>query len=162
AVSSALTGHFVLSTLHTNDAPSAITRLTDMGIKPFLIASSIQAIAAQRLVRVLCPKCKVSFRISEEVLNSMGLSSEALGSDEMSHGAGCESCGQTGYSGRTIILELMCVTPDLRKAIHGKASIDDLRKIACENGMTTLMEDGLRLVRNQTTSLEEILRVSAN
>ncbi|MDR4504467.1 MAG: Flp pilus assembly complex ATPase component TadA [Candidatus Scalindua sp.] len=162
AVTSALTGHFVLSTLHTNDAPSAITRLTDMGIKPFLIASSLQAIAAQRLVRVLCPKCKVSYRITEDILTVMGLNIDSFGSNEICYGSGCDSCGQTGYSGRALILELMCITPDLRKAIHGKASIDELRKIARENGMTTLKEDGLRLVRNKTTSLEEVMRVAVN
>lgn len=162
AVSSALTGHFVLSTLHTNDAPSAITRLTDMGIKPFLIASSLQAIAAQRLVRVLCPKCKVPHRITEDIMKVMGLDRVSFGSNEICHRSGCDSCAQTGYSGRTLILELMCITPDLRKAIHGKASIDELRKIARANGMTTLKEDGLRLVRNKTTSLEEVMRVSVN
>jgi type IV pilus assembly protein PilB len=162
AVSSALTGHFVLSTLHTNDAPSAVTRLTDMGIKPFLIASSLQAIAAQRLVRVLCPKCKVSYRITEDILKVMGLNVDGFGNSEICHGSGCDSCGHTGYSGRTLILELMCMTPELRKAIHGKASIDELRTIARANGMTTLLEDGLRLVRDQTTSLEEVMRVSVN
>ncbi len=162
AVTSALTGHFVLSTLHTNDAPSAITRLTDMGIKPFLIASSVQAIAAQRLVRVLCPKCKVPYRITEDILKVMGLDIDGFGNSEICHGSGCDSCGQTGYSGRTLILELMCINQDLRKAIHGKASIDELRQIACANGMTTLLEDGLRLVRDQVTSLEEVMRVTVN
>ncbi len=160
AVSSALTGHLVLSTLHTNDAPSAVTRLTDMGIKPFLISSSVHAVIAQRLVRVICPKCKTPYKIKEDSLLALGLNINDFENTEFYHGTGCDNCSKTGYCGRTAILEFMYITPELREAIHRKLPIDELRKIARSNGMTTLMEDGLRLACTQITSLEEIIRVS--
>ncbi|MDR4497920.1 MAG: Flp pilus assembly complex ATPase component TadA [Candidatus Scalindua sp.] len=162
AVSAALTGHLVISTLHTNDAPSAITRLTDMGIKPFLISSSIHAVAAQRLIRVICQKCKVPYKIEEEYLTTLGLDINDFGITEFYRGSGCDHCNRTGYYGRTVILELMCITPELRDAIYRKVTIDELRKIARSNGMVTLMEDGLRLVSAHITTLEEIMRVSIN
>lgn len=160
AISSSLTGHLVLSTLHTNDAPSAITRLTDMGIKSFLISSSIQAILAQRLVRVICPKCKIPYKIKEEILTTPGLNNIDFKDTEFYHGKGCEYCNKTGYRGRTSIFELMCISPELRDAIYKKVTTNELRKIAHSNGMRTLMEDGLRLVRANITTLEEVMRVS--
>ena len=158
AVTSALTGHLVLSTLHTNDAPSAITRLADMGIKPFLISSSIQAILAQRLVRVICPKCKVPYKIEKDILAALNITD--LEDTEFSRGTGCEYCNRTGYRGRKPIFEFMCINAKIREAIFRNEGTHELRKIAHSNGMSTLAEDGLRLARAQITTLEEVMRVS--
>lgn len=160
AVSAALTGHLVLSTLHTNDAASAITRLANMGISPFLISSSIQAIVAQRLVRIICPECKAPYRNGKKVPAVLGLNTNDLENAEFYHGTGCEHCNKTGYYGRAGIFEFMCTGSELKEAIHRKAPTQELREIARSNGMTTLMEDGLRLAHNQVTTLEEIIRVS--
>ncbi len=160
AVSAALTGHLVLSTLHTNDAASAITRLTNMGVSPFLISSSIQAVVAQRLVRIICPECKAPQRNGENVPNVPGFNTSDLENAEFYHGTGCEHCNKTGYYGRAGIFEFMCTSSELKEAIHRKAPTHELRKIAHSNGMTTLMEDGLRLAKNQITTLEEVTRVS--
>jgi type IV pilus assembly protein PilB len=160
AVTSALTGHLVLSTLHTNDAPSAITRLADMGVKPFLISSAIQAILAQRLVRVICPKCKVPYKIEKDALEALNINNTDLGDTEFFHGKGCEYCNRTGYRGRKPIFEFMCINAKIREAIFENKGTHELRKIALSNGMSTLAEDGLRLARAQITTLEEIMRVS--
>jgi type IV pilus assembly protein PilB len=160
AVSSALTGHLVISTLHTNDAPSAITRLNDMGIKSFLISSSILAIEAQRLVRAICKKCKAPYKVDKESLSAQGLDISELEGVEFYHGEGCESCNKTGYHGRTAVFELMCITPELKDAIYNKTSTNELRRLARSGGMKTLMDDGLRLAKAQITTLEEVLRVS--
>ncbi len=160
AVAAALTGHLVLSTLHTNDAASAITRLTNMGVSPFLISSSIQAIVAQRLVRIICPECKTPYRNGKNVPIIPGLNINDSENDEFYHGTGCEHCNKTGYYGRAGIFEFMCTSSELKEAIHRKVPTHELRKIACSNGMTTLAEDGLRLANNQITTLEEVMRVS--
>jgi type IV pilus assembly protein PilB len=161
AVTSALTGHLVMSTLHTNDAPSAITRLIDMGIKPFLLSSSIQAILAQRLVRVICPKCKVPYKIEKDVLESLDIDGIDLENREFCHGTGCEYCNKTGYRGRKPIFEFMSINTELRNAIFNNMPTNQLRKIAHSNGMTTLAEDGLRLARAQITTLEEVMRITS-
>lgn len=160
AVSTSLTGHLVLSTLHTNDAPSAITRLTEMGIKPFLISASINAILAQRLVRVICPSCKVPQNIQNGSLGDLGFATEDSEGFVSFHGQGCNHCNNTGYFGRVGIFEFLSLTPGLREAIHRKVPTNELRKIAHAEGMTTLKEDGLRLVRAGITTLEELKRVS--
>jgi type IV pilus assembly protein PilB len=161
AVTSALTGHFVMSTLHTNDAPSAITRLVDMGIKPFLLSSSIQAILAQRLVRVICSKCKVPYKVEKPVLASLGINNADIECTEFYHGKGCDYCNKTGYRGRKPIFEFMSINKEMREAVFKNVTTNELREIALSNGMTTLAEDGLRLAREQITTLEEIMRVSA-
>jgi len=161
AVTSALTGHLVMSTLHTNDAPSAITRLVDMGIKPFLISSSIQAVLAQRLVRVICQKCKVPYKIEKDVSAALNIDSINLENTEFYHGAGCEYCNKTGYRGRKPIFEFMSMNTELRNAIFNNMPTNELRKIAHANGMTTLAEDGLRLAREQITTLEEVIRITS-
>ncbi len=161
AVTSALTGHLVMSTLHTNDAPSAITRLVDMGIKPFLISSSIQAILAQRLIRVICPKCKVSYKIEKNVLAALNIDSIDLDNTEFCHGTGCEYCNRTGYHGRKPIFEFMSINAKIRDAIFENVATDQLRKIAYSNGMTTLAEDGLRLARAHVTTLKEVIRTTS-
>ena len=161
AVTSALTGHLVMSTLHTNDAPSAITRLVDMGIKPFLISSSIQAILAQRLVRVICPKCKAPHKLEKDVLEVLNIDSINLENTEFYHGIGCEYCNKTGYRGRKPIFEFMSMNTELRDAIFHNMPTNELRKIAHSNGMSTLAEDGLRLARAQITTLEEVMRITS-
>ncbi|MCP4265913.1 MAG: Flp pilus assembly complex ATPase component [Candidatus Brocadiaceae bacterium] len=161
AVTSALTGHLVMSTLHTNDAPSAVTRLVDMGIKPFLLSSSIQAILAQRLVRTICPKCKEPYKVEKVGLASLGINSGGLQCTEFYHGKGCDYCNKTGYRGRAPIFEFMSINKEMREAIFRNVTTNELRKIACSNGMTTLAEDGLRLAREQITTLDEITRVTA-
>jgi len=161
AVTSALTGHLVMSTLHTNDAPSAITRLVDMGIKPFLISSSIQAILAQRLVRVICPKCKVPYKVEKDVLESLNVDSIDVENMEFCHGTGCDYCNKTGYRGRKPIFEFMSMNTELRDAIFNKMPTNELRKIAHSNGMTTLAEDGLRLARAHVTTFEEVMRITS-
>ena len=160
AVSASLTGHLVLSTLHTNDAPSAITRLADMGIHQFLISSSVQGILAQRLVRVICPKCKTPCKIDKDTLTAFGLDINDFENIQLYHGDGCEYCNKTGYRGRKGIFEFMYIGPELREAIYKKAGRSELRELARSKGMTTLMEDGLRLVKDQITTLEEVMRVS--
>lgn len=161
AVTSALTGHLVISTIHTNDAPSAIARLVDMGIKPFLISSSIQAILAQRLVRVICQKCKVPYKIDNSVLDALNIYRIDITNTEFYHGIGCEYCNRTGYRGRRPIFEFMSINTEIRDAIFKNVGMNELRKIVHSNGMTTLAEDGLRLASAQITTLEEVIRITS-
>jgi general secretion pathway protein E len=133
AIQASLTGHLVLATLHTNDASSAVTRLTDMGVEPFLLSSSLLGVLAQRLVRKLCSHC---------------------------HGTGCAECGHTGYQGRTGVFELMVANDAIRAMIHNRASEAQIREAAMAAGMTLMRQDGERLVREGITSPEELLRVT--
>ncbi|MFH0772071.1 MAG: type II secretion system ATPase GspE [Candidatus Omnitrophota bacterium] len=158
AIQAALTGHLVFSTLHTNDAPGAITRLIDMGIEPFLISSSITGILAQRLVRVICGNCKENYAPSEDVLKDLGLA-ETKGV-VFYKGKGCDECKYTGYKGRVGIFELMVPNDELRALIVAKASSGEIRKVALKNGMKTMQEDGLERVKLGITTLEEVLRVT--
>jgi type IV pilus assembly protein PilB len=160
AVNAALTGHLVLSTLHTNDAPSAITRLIDIGIPPFLVSSSLRGILAQRLVRTICSHCKTPCRPTEADLRLLGPAGLVQQENTLYHGAGCASCGQSGYKGRKGIFELMQLNDELRQMIYAGASTSHLRHKAREQGMTTLREDGLRKVIAGLTTLPELLRVT--
>ncbi len=161
AVQAALTGHLVFSTLHTNDAPSAITRLIDMGVKPFLIASSVQAILAQRLVRRICTACKEPFRYDRKSLMSLGLKPEEVKNVTFYHGAGCQRCRNTGYRGRTAIFELMELDNTLRDMTFRREPLAELRKHAHAAGMVTLREDGVRKVLGGATTIAEVLEVTA-
>ncbi len=154
AVNSALTGHLVLSTLHTNDAPSAVTRLLDIGVKPFLVSSSVRAIMAQRLVRTICEHCKIEVRPTEAEKTLVG------SVDRLFKGEGCASCGQTGYTGRKGIFELLNIDDEVRHMIYSGVTAAELRTKARELGMRTLREDGLRKVGNGITTLSEVLRVT--
>ncbi|MDX9715697.1 MAG: type II secretion system ATPase GspE [Dissulfurispiraceae bacterium] len=157
AVQSALTGHLVYSTLHTNDAPGAVTRLLDMGMESFLVASSLIGVLAQRLVRVICPDCKAPYLSNDDMLSKLGTS----GRDIKGYlGRGCESCRNTGYKGRTGIFELMVVNDEIRQLILTKASADAIRQKAIEGGMQTLRECGLDKVRCGITTIDEVLRVT--
>ena len=160
AIAAALTGHLVLSTLHTNDAPSAITRLIDMGIKPFLIASSLQGIMAQRLVRTICTDCKESVKYSPEQLLEMGFEIDALKDFTFYKGKGCKNCNNIGYHGRIGIYELLEMSETLRDMTYRMAATEEIRKAAKTFGMTSLKEDGLRKAKDGKTTLEEVFRVT--
>ena len=160
AVRAALTGHLVFSTLHTNDAPSAIPRLIDMGIKPYMVASSVQAILAQRLVRTICDNCKGPHEPPEAQLRAVGLTLDDIEGITLYHGSGCNRCSNTGYYGRVGIFELMEMNADLRNLTFAKAPLGEIREKARSYGMLTLMEDGLRKIIQGTTTIDEILRVA--
>jgi type II secretory ATPase GspE/PulE/Tfp pilus assembly ATPase PilB-like protein len=157
AIRSALTGHLVLSTVHTNDAIGAIARLKDMGIEPFLIASSLLMVAAQRLLRRVCEKCREPVEVPPSTLEKLGLSP---GEMVFSHGKGCVQCNQTGYHGRIAVFEVVEVTDRMKKAIMENASFDVLEDIARENGMRSLREDALAKAARGLTTLEEVLRMT--
>ncbi len=158
AIQSALTGHLVLSTLHTNDATSAITRLVDMGIEPFLVASSVIGIVAQRLLRTICPDCREEYSPPPETLRKVGLPAKADFS--FYRGKGCRKCIQTGYRGRISIFELLIPDEKIKNLILMKASAGEIKKQAHAQGMVTLKEDGIQKVRQGITTVEEVLRVT--
>ncbi len=161
ATKAALTGHLVLSTLHTNDAPSAIGRLIDMGIQPFLVASSVNLILAQRLVRRVCAACKRPIELSEEVLRELQMTPEHAKGGTFYEGEGCVECNNTGYRGRAGVYEVMNVSPRLRDLILDRASALDIKRTAIEEGMLTLRRDGLEKLRRGVTTVEEILKETA-
>jgi type II secretory ATPase GspE/PulE/Tfp pilus assembly ATPase PilB-like protein len=160
AIRAALTGHLVFSTLHTNDAPSAFTRLIDMGIEPFLVASSIEAIMAQRLVRTICKSCKTEQKVDPAYLLRIGYPEEEIPTAKFYHGTGCEACRQLGYQGRLAIYELLVVNELLRPQILQRAAASTIAQKAIEGGMRTLRIDGWNKVRNGITTIEEVLRVT--
>jgi type IV pilus assembly protein PilB len=161
AIQAALTGHLVFSTLHTNDAASAITRLVDMGVKPFLVASSIQAVLGQRLVRVICPKCKEEDRDpSERILKLLGYTAEEMSSTTFMTGKGCNHCHGTGYRGRQAIFEMLEMDNTLRQLAFDQAPVGEIRRAARAGGMRTLLEDGKVKVRNGTTTVDELARIA--
>ena len=158
AIQSALTGHLVFSTLHTNDAPTAITRLRDMGVQPFLITATLEAILAQRLVRKICTECRTEFEPSDELLMELQLPIEQARQYNFYYGKGCARCNNSGYKGRTGIYELLEVTDDVRDMITSDASVDDIRNFARTQGMTTLREAGLKLIFDGVTTIDEVVR----
>lgn len=160
AIQSALTGHLVFSTLHTNDSAGAITRLHDMGVEPFLIASSVNAILAQRLVRIICPHCKEEYLPTEEMLARIGLSAAACAGHKIYRGRGCSKCLHTGYRGRCGIFELLLMTQDMKSLILKTSDANQIKKQAVENGMVTLSGDGASKVLQGITTIEEVYRVS--
>jgi type II secretory ATPase GspE/PulE/Tfp pilus assembly ATPase PilB-like protein len=159
AIQAALTGHLVLSTLHTNDAPTAITRLADMGIPRYLIGSTILLVAAQRLVRRICPHCGEEYEPSPEELAALELRAEVR-PVRLRRGGGCAQCRFTGYHGRIGLFELMIVTPGLRTLIHGGADQGAIMTAARKEGMRTLRESGVLQVLRGVTTLAEVLRVT--
>ena len=162
AIQAALTGHLVFSTLHTNDAPSAITRLIDIGIQPFLVSSSIQAIMAQRLVRTLCQNCKEPFEAQPYELQAVGLTEEDVANVTLYQPRGCPECKNTGYKGRLGIFEMMEMDTELRDMAFHKVATNRLRDQAIASGMRTLMQDGLRKILRGITSIDEVLRITAS
>jgi len=161
ATQAALTGHLVLSTLHTNDAPGAITRLIDMGVKPFLVASSIQAVMAQRLIRVLCPKCKQPDHEPDEMwLKLAGISPEQRKDKQLFKPRGCDYCTGTGFRGRIGIFEMMEMNNEVRELAFERAPTNKIRKAALAGGMKSLLQDGRLKILNGTTTAEEIVKVA--
>jgi type II secretion system protein E len=160
AIRAALTGHLVFSTLHTNDAPSAFTRLIDMGIEPFLVASSVEAVMAQRLVRTICPHCKEEQKVERNYLLRIGFPEEDIDTAKFYRGAGCENCRQLGYQGRMGIYELLILNESLRPLILNRAPASTIAQKAIEFGMRTLRTDGWNKVKASLTTIEEVLRVT--
>ncbi len=158
AIQAALTGHLVFSTLHTNDAPSTVTRLTDMGIQPFMICATVEAILAQRLVRRICTKCREKTRVNTDLLMELGMTREDVDEAEYFKGTGCENCNNTGYKGRIALFELMVVNDAIREMIMANDSTDDLRNKAQADGMITLRDYGMSVAREGVTTLDEIVR----
>ncbi|MFA6358233.1 MAG: ATPase, T2SS/T4P/T4SS family [Candidatus Omnitrophota bacterium] len=156
AIQASLTGHLVFSTLHTNDAPSSLTRLIDMGLEPFLISSSVILIVAQRLVRQICPKCKDEHSPSEATLKDLGLDIK----EKFYHGKGCNLCKNSGFIGRIGIFEILVLNETMRKMVEEKNSADEIKRRAIESGMKILRDDGLKKARQGLTTIEEILRVT--
>jgi type IV pilus assembly protein PilB len=160
AVKAALTGHLVLSTLHTNDAPSTISRLLNMGIEPFLVSASVILIAAQRLARKVCQECKEEEEIPIPALVQLGFSEEEARTVKCYKGRGCHTCSNSGYKGRIALYEIMPVGSEIKEMILEGASPDELKRIAVRLGMKTLRMSGLTKVREGVTSVEEVLRVT--
>jgi len=160
AIQSALTGHLVFSTLHTNDSASSITRLIDMGIQPFLASSSVIAILAQRLVRVVCSHCRELYTPDEESLKSIGITPEMAAGKEIFRGKGCPECLDTGYLGRSGIFELMLLDDSIKSLILQTSDANAIRRKAMEQGMVSLRQDGARKVLEGITTIEEVFRVT--
>lgn len=160
AIQAALTGHLVLSTLHTNSAPATITRLLDMGVEPFLIASSIVLSMAQRLVRKLCDECKQVHQPSTDLLRNLGVTPQEVKDVTFYEARGCDKCGTTGYKGRLAIFELMDMTPDIARLTMERSDTSLLRKQAIADGMTLLIQDGLRKIKAGLTTIDEVLSVA--
>jgi type IV pilus assembly protein PilB len=161
AVKAALTGHLVLSTLHTNDAPSAIGRMVDMGIEPFLVSSSVNLILAQRLVRRVCAQCKRQIELNEEVFSELQLDPKDAKGATFMEGAGCVECNNSGYRGRQGVYEVMTMTPKLRDMVLDRASAIDIKRGAIEEGMLTLRRDALEKLKRGITSVQEVLKETA-
>jgi len=158
AVQAALTGHLVLSTLHTNDAASSVTRLVDIGIDPYLIAASLNGVLAQRLVRKICPKCKEIYQASEHIHKYMERA--GVDSEQLYHGAGCDHCRNSGYVGRVGIYEMLIIEDLFRDMINKDSSVNNMRRVFHEKGLRSLFDDGIIKVKQGLTTIEEVLRVT--
>ena len=158
AIQASLTGHLVFTTLHTNDAPGAITRLIDMGVEPFLISSTLEAVLGQRLLRSICRQCRTTYTPSETLLAELGISRQDIGNNQFFYGKGCDACNNTGYKGRKGIYELLRLTDPIRELINERAPKVTLKQKAVELGMVTLRQDGLRSIFAGDTTVEEVLR----
>ncbi|MCX7703991.1 MAG: type II secretion system ATPase GspE [Planctomycetota bacterium] len=160
AVQSALTGHLVFSTLHTNDAPGAITRMLDIGVEPYLVSSSLIGVMAQRLVRMICPRCKVEHRYTDEQLAEIGIDPKTVGTKPLFRGKGCSHCLGTGYWDRTAIFEVLIVDDDIRDMVLRRSSSNEIKQVAVSKGMRTLRMDGARKVLEGLSTPEEVMRVT--
>jgi type IV pilus assembly protein PilB len=158
SIQASLTGHLVFSTLHTNDAPGAVTRLIDMGVEPFMISSSLEGVLGQRLIRKVCVNCRTPYEPSEAVLAQLGVSPHEIGDKQFYYGKGCDVCNHTGYKGRKGIYELLDITDPIRELINQRAPTVVLKQKAIELGMMTLREDGLRTIYDGETTIEEVLK----
>jgi type IV pilus assembly protein PilB len=153
-----LTGHLVFSTLHTNDAPSTIARMLDLGLEPFLITATMEGIVAQRLVRKICLNCKTEYQPTEEMLMELELTHEQVGGKKFYYGKGCDQCNNTGYRGRTGIYEIMPFNDEIRDLIMNSASTAVLREASKRAGMKTLRENGLAAIYDGITTIDEVAR----
>jgi type IV pilus assembly protein PilB len=158
SIQASLTGHLVFTTLHTNDAPGAITRLIDMGVEPFLISSTLEAVLGQRLLRTICPNCRTTFQPTDMLLAQLEISKRDIGKKSFHYGKGCDACNNTGYKGRKGIYELMKITDPIRELINDRAPTVVLKQKAIELGMVTLRQDGLRSIFEGDTTIEEVLK----
>jgi type IV pilus assembly protein PilB len=161
SIQASLTGHLVLSTLHTNDAAGAVTRLLDMGVEPFLISSSLLCVLAQRLIRNICKKCSSPFEPTDNQLEALGLKQNDSNDTQFHYGRGCSSCHDTGYSGRRGIFEFLVIAEQIRELINVSAPTIVIRQKAIELGMNTLRQDGLRGIYDGDTTVEEVLRYTS-
>jgi type IV pilus assembly protein PilB len=160
AINASLTGHMVFSTLHTNDAPSAVTRLIDIGAKPFLVAAALRSVVAQRLVRRICPACRCARTPTAQELHGLGLTPAQVAGASIAHGAGCAACHGTGYQGRLGIFEVFRVHDGIRAMIYDNVTAARLRRQARHDGMRTMREDGIRKVLAGLTTIEEVAAVT--
>ncbi len=158
AIQASLTGHLVFTTLHTNDAPGAVTRLIDMGVEPFLISATLEAVLGQRLLRSICPNCRAAYKPNESLLAQLELSKRDIGERQFFYGKGCDACNQTGYKGRKGIYELMKIADPVRELINERAPTVVLKQKAVELGMVTLRQDGIRSIFAGDTTIEEVLK----
>jgi type IV pilus assembly protein PilB len=158
AIQASLTGHLVFTTLHTNDAPGAVTRLIDMGVEPFLISSTLEAVLGQRLLRSICPQCRTTYQPDEVLLAELGISRHDIGDKHFYYGKGCDACNNTGYKGRKGIYELLKITDPIRELINERAATVSLKQKAIELGMMTMRQDGLRSIFAGDTTIEEVLK----
>ncbi|HEX8281080.1 MAG TPA: ATPase, T2SS/T4P/T4SS family, partial [Chthoniobacterales bacterium] len=158
AIQASLTGHLVFTTLHTNDAPGAVTRLIDMGVEPFLISSTLEAVLGQRLLRTICPNCRTAYEPRQTFLDQLQLSRRDIGEKQFFYGKGCDLCNQTGYKGRKGIYELMKISDPVRELINERAPTVVLKQKAIELGMVSLRQDGLRSIFEGDTTVEEVLK----
>jgi type IV pilus assembly protein PilB len=158
SIQASLTGHLVLTTLHTNDAPGAVTRLVDMGVEPFLISSTLLGVLAQRLIRTICDSCRSPFEPTEHQLSQLDLTPEDLGEKSFYYGRGCGTCHDTGYRGRKGIFEILQITEPIRQLINERAPTVVIRQKAIELGLVTLREDGLRSIFRGETTIEEVIK----
>jgi general secretion pathway protein E len=161
AVQSALTGHLVLSTLHTNDAPSSVMRLLDMGVQDYLLTSAVIAIQAQRLVRTLCTECREAYKPIDEVVRRWGLERFATDGEVMLYRPhGCDECGGTGYTGRIAIVEILRMSDEIRELVLKRCDVGEIARLAARQGMVTMRDDGLAKAVAGKTTIEEVLRVT--
>jgi len=158
SIQASLTGHLVFTTLHTNDAPGAVTRMIDMGVEPFLITSTLEGVLAQRLVRTVCKKCKVAYEPTESVLSELGLTRADVQGRPFYYGKGCLECNETGYKGRKGLFEFLIVSEPIRELINMRAPSGVIRAKALELGMRTLREDGIHSILDGVTTVEEVLK----
>jgi type IV pilus assembly protein PilB len=158
AVQASLTGHLVFSTLHTNDAPSSIARLMDLGMEPFLITATLEGIVGQRLVRKICDNCRTPFHPTEEALMELELTPEMIAGKQLYYGKGCDYCNNTGYRGRMGIFEIMVLDDELREDIMHRASTNVLREKAIKKGMSTLRDSGISVIYDGLTTIEEVVK----
>ncbi|MFM2091777.1 MAG: Flp pilus assembly complex ATPase component TadA, partial [Planctomycetota bacterium] len=158
AIQASLTGHLVFTTLHTNDAPTVVTRLIDMGVEPFLLSATLETVCAQRLVRTICLRCKTPYEPSEEELMQLGIRSRDVANQRFYYGKGCDHCKGTGYKGRTAVFEMMDVNDHIRELMLAKASAAQVRIAAQKAGMRTLREAGVLKIYAGLTTIEEIVK----